>query len=296
MRRLNFHHLHYFWAVAKEGNLTRAAEALHVSQSALSTQIRVLEDQLGHTLFIRTGRSLRLTEAGQLVLDYAETIFALGSELQTTLQHTLQASQTLRIGAVATLSRNFQENLLRPFLGREGLRITLESGSLDELLERLALHKLDVVLTNKAVSADSQRTWQCRLLDRQAVCLIGPPRQEIGLFDLHRDLQQVRLIVPGRSSDVRSQFEVYCNSHGLRPIICAEVDDMAMLRLLARDSGDMALLPAVVVQDELRSGALQLYAEVPEISEQFYAVTLQRQFSLRILDELLSQSLSQDGK
>ena len=169
MRRLNFHHLHYFWAVAKEGNLTRAAEALHVSQSALSTQIRVLEEQLGHPLFIRAGRSLQLTEAGRLVLDYAETIFALGSELQTTLQSARQASQTLRIGAVATLSRNFQENLLRPFLGRDDLRITLESGSLDELLERLALHKLDVVLTNRAVSADSQHPWQCRLLDRQAV-------------------------------------------------------------------------------------------------------------------------------
>uniref|UniRef100_UPI001F1A9803 LysR family transcriptional regulator n=2 Tax=Pseudomonas TaxID=286 RepID=UPI001F1A9803 len=280
MRRLNFHHLHYFWAVAKEGNLTRAADALHVSQSALSTQIRVLEDQLGHVLFIRSGRSLRLTEAGQLVLDYADTIFALGSELQTTLQNTRQASQTLRIGAVATLSRNFQENLLRPFLGREGLRITLESGSVDELLERLALHKLDVVLTNKAVSADSQRTWQCRLLDRQAVCLIGPPRGDVHPFDLRRDLQQARLIVPGRSSDVRSQFEVYCNSHGVQPDICAEVDDMAMLRLLARDSGDIALLPAVVVQDELRSGALELYAEVPDIAERFYAVTLQRQFNL----------------
>ncbi|WP_158890554.1 MULTISPECIES: LysR family transcriptional regulator [unclassified Pseudomonas] len=295
MRRLNFHHLHYFWAVAKEGNLTRAAEALHVSQSALSTQIRVLEDQLGHSLFIRSGRSLRLTEAGQLVLDYADTIFALGSELQDTLQNTQEANQTLRIGSVATLSRNFQENLLRPFLGREDLVLTLESGSVDELLERLALHKLDVVLTNQAVSADSQRTWQCRLLHRQPVCLIGPPRQDSRPFDLHRDLQQARLIVPGRSSDVRSQFDVYCSGQGLTPRICAEVDDMALLRLLARDSGDLALLPAVVVQDELRSGALQLYAEVPEIAERFYAVTLQRQFRLSILEELLGRAAVPDA-
>ncbi len=193
-------------------------------------------------------------------------------------------------------SRNFQENLLRPFLGRDDLRFTLESGSLDDLLERLTLHKLDVVLTNRAVSTDGNRTWQCRLLDRQAVCLIGPPRKEARPFDIRRDLQQARLIVPGRSSDVRSQFEVYCNSHGLNPVICAEVDDMAMLRLLARDSGDMALLPAVVIQDELRSGDLQLYAEVPDIAEQFFAVTLQRQFSLSILDELLNQSSSQAMK
>ncbi|MFV9657353.1 LysR family transcriptional regulator [Pseudomonas sp. NY15366] len=289
MRRLNFHHLHYFWAVAKEGNLTRAAQSLHVAQSALSTQIRALEEQLGHALFIRSGRNLLLTEAGQLVLDYADSIFALGSELQMTLQGALQANRQLRIGAVATLSRNFQENLLRPFLGRAELRITLESGSLGELLERLALHNLDVVLTNQAVSSDAQRSWRCRLLDRQSVCLVGPPRS--GSFDLRRDLQQARLIVPGRSSDIRSQFELFCDSQGLQPDICAEVDDMAMLRLLARDSGDMALLPAVVVQDELQSGVLQLYAEIPEIAEQFFGVTLQRQFRLDTLDELLGQSM-----
>ncbi|TWE00920.1 LysR family transcriptional regulator [Pseudomonas sp. AG1028] len=286
MRRLNFHHLHYFWAVAKEGNLTRAAQTLHVAQSALSTQIRALEEQLGHALFIRSGRNLLLTEAGQLVLDYADSIFALGSELQMTLQGALQANQQLRIGAVATLSRNFQENLLRPFLGRGELSIVLESGGLNNLLERLALHKLDVVLTNQAVSSDAQRSWRCRLLDRQSVCLVGPPRADG--FDLQRDLQQARLIVPGRSSDIRSQFDLFCDSHSLRPDICAEVDDMAMLRLLARDSGDMALLPAVVVQDELQAGVLQLYAEIPEIAEQFFAVTLQRHFNLSILEELLA--------
>ncbi|WP_341304757.1 LysR family transcriptional regulator [Pseudomonas sp. TMP25] len=288
MRRLNFHHLHYFWAVAKEGNLTRAAQSLHVAQSALSTQIRALEDQLGYALFIRSGRNLLLTEAGRLALDYAESIFALGNELQMTLQGAQQANQQLRIGAVATLSRNFQENLLRPFLGRRDVRLTLESGSLGELLEQLALHKLDIVLSNTPVSSDAQRSWRCRLLDRQSVCLVGPPRMGQPAFDLRRDLQQVRLIVPGRSSDIRSQFELFCDSHGVSPTIYAEVDDMAMLRLLARDSGDVALLPAVVVQDELQAGVLELYAEIPEIAEQFFAVTQQRHFNLGILDELLS--------
>lgn len=290
MRRLNFHHLHYFWAVAKEGNLTRAAQSLHVAQSALSTQIRALEDQLGYALFIRSGRSLLLTEAGRLVLDYAESIFALGNELQMTLLGGQQANQQLRIGAVATLSRNFQENLLRPFLGRNDVHITLESGSLGELLERLMLHKLDVVLTNTPVSSDAHRSWRCQLLDRQSVCLVGPPRDGQPPFDLRRDLQHVRLILPGRSSDIRSQFELYCDSHEVRATIFAEVDDMAMLRLLARDSGDVALLPAVVVQDELRTGALQLYLEIPDIVEQFFAVTQQRHFSLSILNELLKDN------
>ena len=104
MRNLNFHHLHYFWVVAKEGHLTRAAQQLHVSQSALSSQIRQLQEQLGHELFVREGRSLRLTEFGHVVLEYADSIFTLGSELLAlTESGELQHLQRLRIGSVATL-------------------------------------------------------------------------------------------------------------------------------------------------------------------------------------------------
>jgi LysR family transcriptional activator of nhaA len=142
LRQLNFHHLHYFWVVAREGHLTRAAQQLHVSQSALSSQIRELESQLGHALFLREGRALRLTEFGVLALGYADGIFSLGSELVATAKGGagLQA-QHLRVGAVATLSRNFQDNFLRPVLGMPDIRLTLESASLEELLERLRAHR-----------------------------------------------------------------------------------------------------------------------------------------------------------
>ena len=124
MRNLNFHHLYYFWVVAKEGHLTRAAQQLHVAQSALSSQIRQLEEQLGNPLFKRDGRTLRLTEVGHLVLQYAESIFNLGSELLATVASgELQRVQRLRIGAVATLSRNFQENFLLPVIGAEGVTL-----------------------------------------------------------------------------------------------------------------------------------------------------------------------------
>ena len=104
MSRLNFHHLHYFWAVAKEGNLTRAAVRLHVSQSVLSTQIKQLEAQLGHALFNRVGRGLQITEAGRMTLTYAESIFTSGNELLAMLRDgALHTRQVLRIGSVATL-------------------------------------------------------------------------------------------------------------------------------------------------------------------------------------------------
>ncbi len=286
MARLNFHHLHYFWAVAKEGNLTRAAARLHVSQSALSTQIKQLEDQLGHALFHRVGRTLQITEAGRMTLTYAESIFTSGTELVAMLRDGAKHTrQVLRIGAVATLSRNFQENFVKPMLTRGDVELVLQSGSLEELLQRLRVHTLDVVLSNRRVHADADHPWRCRSIARQPVSLVGRPRRQA--FRFPQDLAQVPLLLPSRDSDIRAGFDLLCEQHGLRCQVLAEVDDMALLRLLARDSGAVALLPSVVVRDELSSGQLVEYCVVPDLIENFYAITVKRHFEPPLLKELL---------
>lgn len=290
MRHLNYHHLEYFRAVAREGHLTRAAQRLHVSQSALSTQIRQLEEALGHELFEREGRSLRLTETGHLALGYAESISALGTELLAVLDEREDARrQRLRVGSVATLSRNFQENFLRPLLDERGVHLVLESAELPQLLERLSVHKLDLVLANRAVGADAERPWRCRRIARQPVCLVGRPRNERRTFRFPADLQGQPLLLPGPSSEIRTGFDLVCEEHGIEPVVLAEVDDMAMLRLLARDSGVAGLMPTVVVQDELRSGQLEQYCVVPNVHEDFYAITMRRRFQPALLKKLLGE-------
>ncbi len=290
MARLNYHHLHYFWAVAKEGHLTRAAARLHVSQSALSAQIRQLEDELGQALFARTGRSLQLTEAGQLALGYAESIFASGQELVALLREgRRQERQVLRIGAVATLSRNFQENFLRPLLARADVELVLQSGSLGELLPRLRVHTLDLVLSNQRVHASADDPWRCQRIARQPVSLVGQPRGDRPAFRFPEDLGTVPLLLPGRDSDIRGGFDLMCEQLGIRYQLRAEVDDMALLRLLARDSDSVALLPTVVVQDELRSGRLVEYGVVPDLYENFHAITVQRRFEPPLLAALLAR-------
>ena len=290
MSRLNYHHLHYFWAVAKEGNLTRTAAQLHVSQSALSTQIRQLEEHLGQALFTRESRALQLTEAGRMALTYADTIFQTGHELTVLLRDGKRRErQVLRIGGVATLSRNFQENFVKPLLKAKDVELVLQSGSLDELLTRLAVHTLDVVLSNRKVNADSQHPWRCRRIARQPVSLVGKPRGKNKAFRFPQELAEVPLLLPGQGSDIRAGFDVLCDQLGLRYTVQAEVDDMAMLRLMARDSGHVALLPTVVVQDELRSGKLQEYCVVPQLHENFYAITVQRHFEPPLLKTLLKR-------
>lgn len=288
MARLNFHHLHYFWAVAREGHLTRAAGQLNVSQSALSAQIKQLEDQLGCPLFTRQGRALQLTEAGRVALAYADTIFTAGNELVATLRDGQRLErQVLRIGAVATLSRNFQENFVRPLLQRADVELVLQSGSLAELLARLSVHTLDLVLSNRPVQADADHPWRCRRVARQPVSLVGRPRPPSKAFRYPQELAEVPLLLPGRDNEIRAGFDLLCEQAGLRCRVMAEVDDMAMLRLLARDTDGVALLPAVVVRDELQSGALQEYAVVPHLFETFYAITVKRHFEPPLLKALL---------
>ena len=290
MSRLNYHHLHYFWAVAKEGNLTRAASRLHVSQSALSVQIRQLEEQLGQALFERRGRTLQPTEAGRLAMSYAESIFAAGAEMVALLREGRRENRhVLRIGAVSTLSRNFQENFVRPLLERDDVELVLQSGGLAELLGRLRVHTLDVVLSNRRVHGTTEEPWRCRRIARQPVSLVGRPRPKRRAFRFPEELAEVPLLLPGPDHDIRAGFDLMCEQRGLRYRLRAEVDDMAMLRLLARDSDSVALLPTVVVQDELRGGRLVEYAVVPELSETFYAITVRRHFEPPLLKALLKR-------
>ncbi len=289
LEQLNFHHLFYFWRVAKEGHLTRVAEALHVSQSALSSQIRQLEDRLGDPLFQRTGRRLVLTDTGQLVLAYAENIFGLGQELLGRLEGRSAGLLRLRVGSVATLSRNYQENWLRPLLVDPAVSLSLESGLLDDLLRRLLQHQLDVVLANDAVPPDPDRPLHCRFLGSQAIALVGPAAVWRGrTLRLPEDLQGLELALPGPRHALRAQFDALCAAAGVVPRLRAEVDDMAMLRLVARDSGWLTVLPEVVVQDELRAGVLVTVGHAGGLQENFYAITTLHRHRIELLEQLLA--------
>ena len=289
MAALNYHHLRYFWAIAHERSLTRAAARLHVSQSALSVQLRQLEERLGQPLFERRNRRLELTEAGRIALGYADAIFRTGEELIGTLAGAVRGGRTvLRIGAVATLSRNFQLGWLRPLLGREDVELVLRSGTLRELLPLLAAHTLDAVLTNTAVPRDVGTPWRVHKIGEQEASLVGRPTRGRRPFRFPDDLRQVPIALPGAESSLRESFDTVMEQAGIRPLVLAEVDDMAMLRLIARESPGVALLPPVVVQDELARGVLIERARVPGLRESFYAVTASRRFTNPLLRGLLA--------
>lgn len=293
MTHFNYHHLHYFWAVAHEGNLTRAAERLRVSQSAVSVQLQKLEAELGHALFERRGRQLVLTEAGRIALDHADTIFAVGDELVGTLRERGRERHVLRVGSLATLSRNFQLGFLEPLFGRDDVEIVIRSGAFADMLQHLEAHRIDVLLANAAPPRDAATSWVAHAIGTQPVSLVGAPRRapkgkRPRRTPLHELLASEPIVLPSSESSIRLGFDALCERMSIRPRIAAEVDDMAMLRLLARERLGVALVPTIVVRDELADGTLAELARLPELHESFYAITLRRRFPNPLLKALLA--------
>ena len=249
---LNYNHLRYFWAVAREGHLTRAAEQLNVSQSALSTQIKKLEAQLGHSLFERSGRRLVLSAAGRIALSHCEVIFQSGEAMRRRLNSQgSEAIHPLRLGALSTLSRNFQMGFLAPLLGDVNTPFIVRSGPISELLPALEAHLVDLVLVNQVPLRDAATSWTARVIDTQPVGIVGTPERIAGRSDYAALLTSEPLILPTRDSGFRNGFDLLIEGLDQPIKIAAEVDDMAMMRLLARADAGLAVLPPVVVQDEL---------------------------------------------
>ncbi len=289
MASLNLHHLRLFRATAREGTLTAAARALNISQSAVSTQIKALEADLGHDLFERRGRNLVLTEAGRIALDYADQIFRASEQLSATFRAVGGQRRVLRIGALATLSRNFQMQFLKPLIGRDDVEVVLRSGTQASLLRALDALAIDVVLTNLVPARDAASPYLVRRLAEQSVSLVGAPsRRALAERGLEALLTAAPLVLPTPETSLRASFDALIDRLGIVPHVAAEADDMAMLRLLARSDAGVAVIAPIVVQDELASGLLVELFQLSEITEQFCAVTIARTFPNPLLAEVFA--------
>lgn len=291
MNQLNYHHLRYFHAIVREGTLTRAAQSLHVSQSSLSIQLKKLEESLGCALFDRQHKSLILTEEGKMVLDYAETIFRTGEEMLATLQNqNKRYRNVLRVGAVGTLSKNFQLSFLKKALDDQELEVVIHSGNLRNLIAQLRAHTIDLVLSNNPVMRDADLKIHCHLLAEQPVSLVAPKSlKKRRAFQFPEDLRDLPMVLPSLESNIRASFDLIMEREGIAPLIAAEADAMAMLRLIARETEAVTLVPPVVVQDELENGRLVELYQIPEIRENFYAITASRRYPNPYLNKLLKK-------
>lgn len=279
MSRLNYKHLEYFWAVAREGSVTRAAESLFVSQPAISAQIRKLETQLGEKLFEKRGRTLELTPRGRLVYEYADEIFTLGRELTETLRgQPTERPLRLAVGVAQALPKLAAYQLVAPALEMEQpVRLVFREDQPDRLYAELALHTLDLVLTDSPLpDTVNVRAFNHPLGDC-GVSFMGTPELAHRFKDGFPDsLNDAPVLLPTPNTMLRRALDRWFETRNLQPVPVAEIEDSAVLKVFGQEGAGLFAVPTVV-EDRVRDQyKVELVGRVETVREHFYGITVER--------------------
>lgn len=282
MAALNYKHLRYFWMVAKAGGVARAGERLHLSPQSISSQLRLLEDALGEALLRRAGRKLELTDAGRLVLGYADEIFTLGEELQAALrQRPAGRTAPLRVGVADVVPKSLAYRLLEPTMRLpEPLRVICREGRLGDLLADLALHRLDLVIADRPLPTTINVRGFSHLLGESGLAFFaaaGLAHSCAGAFP--RCLDGLPLLLPGEDAAVRAPLTRWFDEQRLVPRIVGEFDDSALLNAFGQAGAGVFAAPSVLAaQIVAQYGVIEL-GRTAAVSEQFYAISVERRLS-----------------
>ncbi len=287
---LNFRHLHFFWMVAKEGSVTRAAERLGLAVQTVSMQLALLDQQVGKSLLEPQGRRLVPTEAGRLALNYCEQIFLLGDQLQDALDDADTGKMRLTVGISDSMPKLIAFRLLEATqqMGQQVKLVCLEA-EFESLLADLALHKLDVVLTDRAVRAGGSLRVFSHLLGESEMQLFGVPRlQRKYRKNFPASLHGAPLLLPTRNNALRGRIDAWFVQHEVRPDVVGEFEDNAMLNTFGRNGLGLFFAPAAMQQDIHDQFGAHLVGEAPELREQFYAISSERKIRHPAVEAILS--------
>lgn len=288
---LNFRHLYYFWVVAKEGSITRAAERLNVAIQTISAQLGLLEQSIGKSLLAPQGRRLVLTEAGRVALSYADQIFLLGEQMQEALTSSdMEHTMRLTVGISDSVPKLISSRLLEAALSLpDRVKLVCYEDNFESLLGDLSVHKLDVVLTDRPVPSGTTLRVFSHLLGESEVMLFGVPE----LAKKYRakfpsSLKSAPLLLPTRNNAVRGRIDHWFETHELRPNVVGEFDDNALLNTFGRSG--LGLFPAssaLAADVEGQFGAIPV-GELAQVREQFYAISNERKIKHPAIEAILS--------
>jgi LysR family transcriptional activator of nhaA len=276
---LNYHHLLYFWMVAKEGGITPAAESLHLSQPTLSTQIRKLEKALGVQLFERKGRTMLLTDSGQMVFRYAEEIFSLGRELTDALRgRTTDNAFRLLVGVPDVLPKLVVYQILKSALDlEEPVKLVCYEGKLNDLLSDLALHRLDVVLADSPLTPQVNVRAFNHLLGECDVTVFGTAQMARKYKrGFPASLSGAPMLLPTHNTTMRRALEQWFDASDIRPDTVHEFEDSALLKVFGEAGEGMIVVPTAIAAQVGHQYSLKAIGRIPEIIERFYAISVER--------------------
>lgn len=279
MEWLNYHHLLYFWMVAREGGLAPAGKVLRLSQSALSGQIKRLEETLGHPLFERRGRRLEMTENGRIVFKYADEIFGLGREMLDTIRgRPTSRALRLTVGISDVVPKLLVRTLLEPAFRHEGgLALTCKEDRFDRLLAELSLDTVDVVIADAPVPPDASVRAYNHLLGESTVTLLAPPALAPAMRrSFPTSLDGARLLLPTPGCTLRRSLDAWFEEMDVRPLVVADAEDSALLKAFAADGMGAVFVPTAIAKVVARRYGLVEVSEVTSVRERFYAISAER--------------------
>ena len=277
---LNYHHLLYFWTVAKEGGVSRAAKLLHLAQPTLSSQIKKLEKAIGEDLFERSGRSLTLTETGQLVYRYADEIFGLGQELADVLHNRIGENKSrLLVGVQGALPKLVVYELLRPALESDEIdfQIVCFEGKIRELLGELAMHRLDVVIADRPLTPDTHVRAFNHLLGKCGVTIFGAGNLSRKFRkNFPQSLNGAPMLLPTQNTSLRRLLEQWFEENKIHPEIVHEFEDSAVLKVFGQAGHGLFVTPSAIENEVCRQYSVKAIGRIPEIVEKFYAISVEK--------------------
>jgi LysR family transcriptional regulator, transcriptional activator of nhaA len=279
MEWLNFHHLRYFWTVARRGSVRKAAEELRVSQPSISAQLGLLEEALGEKLFQRSGRNLVLSEMGQLVLSYADEIFSAGRELLSAVkQGPSSRALRLNVGMTDSLSKLIAFEILKPaFHFPHPVHIICRQAEIGPLVNRLQAHRLDIVLADEPASSSLKTRTFNHKLGRSGVTFCAVPAIANKLRrNFPRSLHQAPALLPSENMGMRGALEKWFDANDLRPRLVGEFEDSALMEVAASGALGFTAVHTVVDSAALKHYGLKVIAKVEECGSDFYAITAER--------------------
>ncbi len=292
---LNYHHLLYFWMVAKEGSIVKACEKLHLSQPTISNQLKTLEQSLGQKLFQRTGRQLVLTDMGHRVFRYADEIFTIGQDLQHYLAGNLQGQlrERLLIGITDSLPKWVSYRILEPLLTRqETLQFTCyEDDNLEGLLQRLATYELDLVIADAPMPPGSHFKAYNHLLGSCGISFFAVPEKAAAYRDgFPGSLDGTPMLLPSVNTALRGILEGWFDQEKIYPHIVGEFDDMALLKVFGQRGSGIFCIPTVSQQDAIDNLGVELIGETDTVRCSFYAISVERRIRQPVIQELVEHA------
>ncbi len=279
MRHLNYNHLLYFYTVAREGSVARAAKVLHLTPQTVSGQIKLLEDVIGEPLFLRVGRGLTLSDTGRVVQTYADEIFSVGTALAQRLQSTSEQSiRELRVGIVDSFPKLVACKLLGVSLGSETpAKLSCSEGKLESLLADLSVHKLDLVLSDRLVPTELNVRAYNHSLGTSKLGFFAPQKWTEDLaVDFPQCLSRVPVLMPDSSSALRRSLDHWFDEHEITPKIVAEFDDSALMKTFGEAGLGAFPAPVVIADDVIRCFHARQIGTIDGVTETFTAISPQR--------------------